>query len=95
MDPRIQKQADILVNYSLRVKRGEKVVVITDFDAKPLALEVYKLLIKNGASEVRLKFDSYEFAKAYFENTSDEQIKHFPTIEEYQDFSPFKHACSK
>lgn len=84
IDPRIQKQADILVNHSLKVKKGEKVVVISDFEAKPLALEIYKLLIKNGASEVRVKFDSYEFAKAYFENASLFQLKYFPTIEEYE-----------
>ncbi len=87
-DPRIRKHADIIVNYSLKVKRGENIVLISDFEAKPLALEIYKLLIKNGANEVRMKFDSYEFAKAYFENASDEQLNHFPGIEEYE----VKHA---
>ncbi len=80
----ILKQAEILVNYSLKVKKGERIVVISDFEAKPLALEVYCLLIKNGASEVRMKFDSYEFAKTYFKNASPEQLKHFPLIEEYE-----------
>lgn len=84
MDPRIQKQAEILVNHSLKVKKGEKVVIISDFEAKPLALEIYRLLIKNSASEVRMKFDSYEFAKVYFENASIEQIEHFPAIEEFE-----------
>lgn len=84
MDQRIVKQADILVNYCLKVKKGEKVVLISDFQAKPLALEVYKSLIKNGVSEVRVKFDSYEFSKAYFENASLAQLKHFPTIENYE-----------
>lgn len=84
IDLRIQKQADILVNYSLKVKKGERVVLISDIEAKPLALEVYKLLIKNGASEVRSKFDSYEFALSYFENATPEQIKHFPVIEEFE-----------
>ncbi|KKQ48261.1 MAG: Peptidase M29, aminopeptidase II [Candidatus Woesebacteria bacterium GW2011_GWD1_38_10] len=84
MDLRIQKQADILVNHSLKVKKGERVVVISDFEAQTLALEVYRLLIKNGAYEVRVKFDSYEFAKAYFENASQEQIKYFPKIEEFE-----------
>jgi aminopeptidase len=84
MDLRIQKQADILVNYSLKVKKGENIVLISDFAGVPLALEVYKKLIKNGASEVRVKFDSHEFSKAYFENASNEQLKHFPTIENYE-----------
>ena len=83
-DPRIQKQADIIVNHSLKVKKGEKVVVLADFEAKPLVLEIYKLLVKNGATEVGLKFDSYEFSKAYFENASSAQINHFPVIDEFE-----------
>lgn len=83
-DLRIQKQADILVNHSLKVKKGEKVVLIADVEARPLALEVYKELIKKGASEVRIKFEAYEFAKAYFEYASDQQLKHFPTVEYYE-----------
>ncbi len=83
-DSRIRKQADILVNYSLKVKKGERVVLISDFEAKPLALEVYRLLIKKGASEVSVRFDSYEFTKTYFENASADQIRHFPKLEDFE-----------
>lgn len=83
-DPRIIKQADILVNYSVKVKKGEKIIISSDFEGKPLALEIYKLLIKKGALEVRRKFGSYEFDKAYFDNAKSNQIEHFPKIEEYE-----------
>ncbi|MEK7112427.1 MAG: aminopeptidase [Patescibacteria group bacterium] len=79
-DPRVKKQAEVLVDYSLKVKKGERVIVVGDFEAKPLMLEIYKLLIKRGAGEVRLHFDSYEFTEAYFKNASDSQIQIFPRV---------------
>ena len=59
-DPRIKKQAKILVDYSLKIKKGENVVILAEFVAKPLALEVYKLLIKRGANEIKVHFGDYE-----------------------------------
>src|SRR3989344_7416598 len=76
-DPRIKKQAKILVDYSLKVKPGEKVVVNSDFVAKPLVLEIYKLLIKRGVYEAKLRFSDYEFTEAYYKNATDAQIKYF------------------
>jgi len=84
VDTRIIKQADIVVNHCLKVKKGERVIISSDFEGKPLALEVYTLLIKEGVLEVRLKFDSYEFTKAYFNNASNRQLNHFPKIEDYE-----------
>ncbi|MBI3397126.1 aminopeptidase [Candidatus Woesebacteria bacterium] len=80
-DPRVIKQADILVNYSLKVKKGERVIVIGDISSKPLVLEIYRQLIKAGASEVRIKFDSYEFAEIYFKEATDNQLLVFPDVE--------------
>jgi len=73
-----------LVNHSLKVKRGENIVIVSEPEGKPLVYEVYKLVIKKGALEVRIKFDSYEFSKAYFENASFTQLRHFPKTEEYE-----------
>lgn len=84
IDPRVQKQADILVNYSLKVKKGDNVVIIAEFEARPLVLEIYKLLIKNGASEVRIKYSDYELAEYFYKNASDDQLTHFPIIEEFE-----------
>lgn len=78
IDPRIVKQAKVLVDYSLNVKKGEKVAIEADFIARPLVLELYKKLIEKGAAEVKLHFSDYEFAESYFKKASPEQIKHFP-----------------
>jgi aminopeptidase len=81
IDPRITKQAKILVDYSLKVKPKDNVVIISDFEAKPLVLEIYKYLIKRKAGEVRLKFSNYEFEEAFFRNATKTQIEHFPEVE--------------
>ena len=80
-DPRIKKQAEILVDYSLKVKKGEKVLVIGDFTAKPLMLEIYKTLIKKEVSDVKLRYDSYEYAEIYYKYATNEQLNYFPEID--------------
>lgn len=80
VDPRVKKQAKVLIDYSLKVKKGENIVVVGDFEAKPLIYEIYRLLIKRGVGEVRLHFSSYELAEIYFKNANKRQIKAFPQI---------------
>lgn len=84
VDPRVTKQAKILVNYSIKVKKGDNVVLLCDFVAKPLALEIYKVLLRAGAKEIKLHFSDYEFAEAYLKNASLTQIKTFPKLEFYE-----------
>ncbi|OGM21579.1 hypothetical protein A2955_04145 [Candidatus Woesebacteria bacterium RIFCSPLOWO2_01_FULL_37_19] len=89
VDPRVTKQAKILVNYSTKTKKGDRVLIVADWLARPLALEVYKELIRAGSAEVRVNFDvdeqvisrSYnEFAEAYFKYARPFQIKEFPKL---------------
>ncbi len=80
IDPRLNKMADILINHSLKVKKGERVLISADILAKPFVLVLYEKLIKKGAAEIRVQFDSYEFAEIYFKNASQKQIKIFPKI---------------
>ena len=84
IDPRVQKQADILVDYSIKFKKGDNVVIVADFAAKPLVSEIYRLLIKKGAGEVKLHFDSNDLAEIYFKNASEKQLKHYPRIDDYE-----------
>lgn len=81
VDPRVAKQAKILIDYSLKVKPGDNVIILSEFVGRPLVLELYKYLIKKRAGEVRLKFSDYEFSEAFYKNASISQIKHFPQIE--------------
>ena len=89
VDPRVTKQAKILVNYSTKTKKGDRVLIVADWLARPLALEVYKELIRAGSAEIRVNFDvdeqvisrSYnEFAEAYFKYARPFQIKEFPKL---------------
>jgi len=78
---KIIKQASVLVEHSLEIKRGDKVVVIGGFSARPLMFEMYRQLIAKGASDVRLRYDSYEFSEMYYKNASETQINYFPKID--------------
>lgn len=79
-DPRIEKQAEILVNYSIKVKKGENVAIIADFLAKPLVLAIYKRLLQKGAGEIKINFSTNEFAETYFKYADKTQIENFPQI---------------
>ncbi|MBU0929722.1 MAG: aminopeptidase [Nanoarchaeota archaeon] len=79
VDPRITKEAEILINHSVCVKKGEYVIVAGNVDAKELMLELYRLIIKKGAYpslKVGLPGTSY----IYYKNASDEQLNKFPDI---------------
>ena len=48
-DPRIEKFARVLVDYSACVKPGDKVGIITTFAAEPLVKSLYSLVLERGA----------------------------------------------
>ena len=73
MDPRVEKLAEILVDYSVGVSKGDVVMVGTDVDGAPLAKAVYRRVIQSGGFP-RLKVDLPEVARIYLEGASDEQI---------------------
>jgi aminopeptidase len=77
IDPRVAKSADILVNYSTKIKKGEYVQIHGNPNAKDLILEVYKLCIKNGAYPT-LKIGLPGTNYLYYKHASDEQLNHFP-----------------
>lgn len=81
VDPRVTKLAETLVNHSTKVKRGDKVKIVAGFGARPLVTELYRLLVKKGAAEIRLNFNYYELAEIYYKNASKTQVKTFPEIE--------------
>jgi aminopeptidase len=83
-DPRVIKQAGILVNNSLKFKKGESCVVIGDFASKPLMYELFRLLTKKGAKSVRLHWSSYDLEEIYFQNASETQLKTYPELDDYE-----------
>lgn len=83
VDERIAKVSEILVDYSTKVKKGDRVLIVTDFEAKDLALEVYRLCLQRGAYP-RLKTDLPGRRYIFFKYAGDEQIKHFPDVDFYE-----------
>ena len=82
-DPRIKKLADILVNYSIKIKKGDTIQLSFEAKAKPLALECYKLILKRGAFPL-VKTAMEGFGYAYYKLASKEQLKKFPKLAMYE-----------
>ncbi len=83
VDARIKKAAEILVDYSAKVKKEDYVRINCAPAAKPLALEIYRLCLKKGAYPIfNISFD--EAPKIYYENASEEQLKKFPELAMYE-----------
>lgn len=82
-DPRVKKLADILVNYSTTIKKGDLIQLNFDVNAKELALECYKLILKKGAFPV-INTSVSGFAYNYYKHASQEQLKTFPKLAMYE-----------
>lgn len=78
-DPRIKKLAKTLVDYSVFVKKGERVVISGGTPAQELMKEIYKLVLKKGAYPV-LHMGIPGLSYFYYKNASKEQLKRFPKI---------------
>ena len=83
VDPRIVRLASILVNHSVKVKKGELVVISASSEAAPLALECYKMVLKRGAFP-RVHFSMPGFAYAYYRHANFQQLNYFPEVAEFE-----------
>ena len=78
-DPRIQKIAEILVNYSTKVKKGDYVQIVADTVSEPLVKAIYELIIEKEAFPVvKLGFSWMNYS--YYNTASDFLLNHFPEI---------------
>lgn len=74
-DARIAKLADLLVNYSVAVKPGDKVAIRGSILAEPLMREVYKKVLQAGAFP--LIFPTMPWAQEeFYRYASDEQLQY-------------------
>lgn len=61
-DPRIERLADILVNYSVKVQKGERIIIAGGFLARPLLEELVKKVCEAGAEPViRVSMESLSY----------------------------------
>lgn len=75
-NPLLNKYADVLVNYSTKVSKGDLVIIYArGYSSQPLVKEIYKLCLQNGANPiVRTSMD--ELAETFIKYASDEQLEY-------------------
>ena len=78
-DARIAKLANILTNHSIKIKKGDIIELSFGIEAAPLALEVYKNILKKGALPA-IHAVPPGFSYAYYKHASEEQLSKTPII---------------
>jgi len=79
-DPRIAKLADLLIRYSLKVKKGQYVAISGSPLAAPLITECYRAALKRGAHvETRVSLEG--LSEIFYKEASDEQLKWVSPVE--------------
>lgn len=78
-DARITQFAEILVDYSTRVKKGDVVLInAVGFEAFPLVKELHALCLKRGAAYVEYAFSVPEIDRDFYNLANKQQLEHFP-----------------
>lgn len=83
VDLRIKKLADILVNYSINVKKGNKISLNFGIEAKELALECYKLILQNEAFPL-IRVSVPGFGYQFYKLATDKMLIKKPEMELYR-----------
>ena len=73
-DPRLTKLAEVLVNYSAKIKPGEKVFIMCNDVSIPWAKEVAKAAITAGGM-VETIINNEEISEVILQYGSDEQLQ--------------------
>ncbi|KPV64940.1 MAG: Thermophilic metalloprotease (M29) [Candidatus Bathyarchaeota archaeon BA1] len=80
VDERIRRVAELLIDYSTRVKSGDRVLIAADLLAQDLALEVYRHALVRGANPwIRVDLPGRQYI--FFKHANDAQLKFFPEHE--------------
>lgn len=73
-DPRLVRLAETLVNYSVKVKPGDWVMIRGDVVSEPLVVEVVNAVMKAGGLP-NILMTSDDITEAFFRGASQEQLK--------------------
>ena len=79
-----EKYAKVLVDYSVKVKKGELTIIRTDsYQSQPLVKEIYKqVLLKGGYPIVRMGVEGLN--EVYIKNATDEQLEYIDPMTEIE-----------
>lgn len=79
-DPRVENLAKILVNYSVKVKPGDWVLINANVQALPLAREVLRQVLR-AEGRPTLEFDDDEAGEIFYKEASDEVLEWISPID--------------
>ncbi len=82
-EKQVNRLAEILVLHSVKAKRGETVRISGSELSRPLALAVYREVLRAGAHPL-LAIGFEEAGRIFFEEASGEQIRHLPPTRRYE-----------
>ena len=82
MDQLFEKYAEVLVDYSLSLKKGQKVLVQASYLAEDMLKAFYKRAVQAGAHlEFKIALNGTE--KIFYDNAADEQLKYISPTSRY------------
>jgi aminopeptidase len=73
MDPRVKKHAEVLMKYSLDLKKGDKLIIQGEHFTMPLIKECFRLALELGAHP-QVKITSSELSEIMMKQGSDQQL---------------------
>jgi aminopeptidase len=82
-DPRYEKLADVLVNYSVEVAKGDLVAVQGSTIAEPLLTEVYRAALKAGGHPF-MRMSISDLSEIYYKTAKQFQLKYVNPIAEFE-----------
>ena len=80
MDIRVEKLADLLVNYSIEVRKGDNIVIEGNTLSEPLVKAVYAKVLQAGGNPL-LMVQPTGAEEIYYKYASEEQLQHVPPPE--------------
>jgi len=82
-DPRIEKLADVLVSYSVGVKKGQTVRINGAPVAQPLIVALYERVLKAGGHPT-VRMAPEELSEIFYKTASDEQLRYFSPVSMFE-----------
>ena len=83
LDEREKKLAKLLVEHSIKVKKGDIIKINSGVEAATLVNEICRLILEKGASP-RVNVDMPGFAYTYYKHAPDNVLKMEPKIAKYE-----------
>ena len=82
-DPRITKQAETIVEHSVKAKKSDNVTIVSEYEGKPLVKEIYRLLVQKGISSIKWDLVDEDLDIIYYKYSSKGQRQVFPKVSYY------------